>query len=141
MEGYRILLVDDEEELRAGIRRRIDWEALGFVLAGEAANGQDALELAEQLRPDVVLTDIKMPFMDGLTLCRQLKTQLPAVRLVIFSGFDEFDYARQAIGMNVFEYLLKPITSTELSDVRVRLKKAMDEERAHQKDMEKLRRS
>ena len=92
MEGYRILLVDDEEELRAGIRRRIDWEALGFVLAGEAANGQDALELAEQLRPDVVLTDIKMPFMDGLTLCRQLKTQLPAVRLVIFSGFDEFDY-------------------------------------------------
>lgn len=141
MEGYRILLVDDEEELRAGIRRRIDWEALGFVLAGEAANGQDALELAEQLRPDVVLTDIKMPFMDGLTLCRQLKTQLPAVRLVIFSGFDEFDYARQAIGMNVFEYLLKPITSTELSDVLVRLKKAMDEERAHQKDMEKLRRS
>ena len=126
MEGYRILLVDDEEELRAGIRRRIDWEALGFVLAGEAANGQDALELAEQLRPDVVLTDIKMPFMDGLTLCRQLKTQLPAVRLVIFSGFDEFDYARQAIGMNVFEYLLKPITSTELSDVLVRLKKAMD---------------
>ncbi|WP_418717967.1 response regulator, partial [Candidatus Allofournierella merdipullorum] len=72
MEGYRILLVDDEEELRVGIRRRIDWEALGFVLAGEAANGQDALELAEQLRPDVVLTDIKMPFMDGLTLCRQL---------------------------------------------------------------------
>ena len=141
MEGYRILLVDDEEELRAGIRRRIDWEALGFVLAGEAANGQDALELAEQLRPDVVLTDIKMPFMDGLTLCRQLKTQLPAVRLVIFSGFDEFDYARQAIGMNVFEYLLKPITPTELSDVLVRLKKAMDEERAHQKDMEKLRRS
>ena len=58
MDGYRILLVDDEEELRAGIRRRIDWAAMGFVLAGEAANGQDALELAEQLRPDVVLTDI-----------------------------------------------------------------------------------
>lgn len=141
MDGYRILLVDDEEELRAGIRRRIDWESLGFTLAGEAANGQDALELAEQIRPDVVLTDIKMPFMDGLTLCRTLKQQLPAVRLVIFSGFDEFDYARQAIGMNVFEYLLKPITSAELSDVLVRLKKAMDEERVHRQDMEKLRRS
>ena len=141
MDGYRILLVDDEEELRAGIRRRIDWAALGFVLVGEAANGQDALELAEQLRPDVVLTDIKMPFMDGLTLCRRLKQQLPAVRLVIFSGFDEFDYARQAIGMNVFEYLLKPITSVELSDVLVRLKRDMDEERVRRQDMEKLRRS
>ena len=141
MDGYRILLADDEEELRAGIRRRIDWAALGFVLAGEAANGQDALELAEQLRPDVVLTDIKMPFMDGLTLCRRLKQQLPAVRLVIFSGFDEFDYARQAIGMNVFEYLLKPITSAELSDVLVRLKRDMDEERVRRQDMEKLRRS
>ena len=108
MESYRVLLVDDEEELRAGIRRKIDWESLGFHLCGEAENGQDALELAEQLNPDVVLTDIKMPFMDGLELCRQLKEQLPAIRLIIFSGFDEFEYARQAIGMNVFEYLLKP---------------------------------
>ena len=141
MDKYRILLVDDEEELRAGIRTRIDWNALGFELAGEAANGRDALELAEQLRPDVVLTDIKMPFMDGLTLCRQLKQQLPAVRLVIFSGFDDFDYARQAIGMNVFEYLLKPITSEDLSGVLVRLRKTMEEERIRQQDMEKLRRS
>ena len=71
MEEYRVLLVDDEEEIREGIRVKIDWAGLGFALAGTAGNGVDALELAEQLRPDVVLTDIKMPYMDGLELCRR----------------------------------------------------------------------
>ncbi len=141
MEEYRILLVDDEEELRAGIRRKIDWEALGFTLAGEAANGEDALELAEQIMPDVLLTDIKMPFMDGLTLCRQLKQRLPAIRIVIFSGFDDFEYARQAIGMNVFEYILKPLTAAELTGVLQRLREDMDAQRAQRQDIEKLRRS
>ena len=68
MELYRVLLADDEEEIRAGISRKIDWASLGFALVGEAENGAEALELAEQLRPDVVLTDIKMPFLDGLEL-------------------------------------------------------------------------
>ena len=71
MEPYRVLLADDEEEIRVGISRKIDWAGLGVVLVGEAENGAEALELAEQLRPDVVLTDIKMPFMDGLELCRR----------------------------------------------------------------------
>ncbi len=139
MEGYRVLLVDDEEELRAGIRRKIDWDRLGFTLSGEAGNGEDALELAEQLNPDVVLTDIKMPFMDGLELCRRLKEQLPAVRLIVFSGFDDFEYARQAIGMNVFEYLLKPINAAELSQVLARLREDMDAHRAEQQNVQILR--
>lgn len=139
MTNYSILLVDDEEELRAGIRNKIDWKALGFSLVAEAANGQDALEIAEQYCPDVVLTDIKMPFMDGLELCRRLKQQLPAVRLVIFSGFDEFAYAKQAIGMNVFEYLLKPLNATELSEVLQRLHQEMDEQREKMQDMQALR--
>ena len=111
MELYRVLLADDEEEIREGIRRKIDWERLGFKLAGSAANGMDALELAEQLRPDVVLTDIKMPYMDGLELCRRLRQLLPASKMVVFSGFDDFEYARQAVGMNVYEYILKPINA------------------------------
>ncbi len=78
MDPYRVLLVDDEEDIRVGISRKMDWAGLGFSLVGEAENGQDALELAEQLRPDVVLTDIKMPFMDGLELCRILTQRLPA---------------------------------------------------------------
>ena len=91
MEEYRVLLADDEEEIRTGISLKIDWSALGFSLVGEAGNGEEALELAEQLRPDVVLTDIKMPFMDGLELCRRLRQSLPGARLVVFSGFDDFE--------------------------------------------------
>lgn len=140
MEEYRVLLVDDEEEIREGIRVKIDWEGLGLTLAGTAGNGVDALELAEQLRPDVVLTDIKMPYMDGLELCRRLKPLLPAAKLVVFSGFDEFEYARQAIGMNVFEYILKPINAPELSDVLTRLRQQLDQERSERRDIEALRR-
>ena len=82
MEQYRVLLADDEAEIRQGISRKIDWAAQGFVLAGEAENGAEALELAEQIRPDVVLTDIKMPFMDGLELCRRLRRELFFARLL-----------------------------------------------------------
>ena len=100
MERYRVLLVDDEEEIRAGISRKIDWDSLGFTLAGEADNGEEALELAELVRPDVVLTDIKMPFMDGLELCRRIKenrqtSEIPVIFAtaetapeVITAGFD-----------------------------------------------------
>ncbi len=137
---YRVLLADDEEEIRAGISRKIQWDRLGFGLAGEAGNGREALELAEQLRPDVVLTDIKMPFMDGLELCRHLQKSLPAAKVIMFSGFDEFEYARQAVGMNVFEYILKPINAAELNQVLIRLKEQMDKQRAERRDVENLRR-
>jgi two-component system response regulator YesN len=140
MELYRVLLADDEEEIRVGISRKIDWNSLGFVLVGEAENGAEALELAEQLAPDVVLTDIKMPFMDGLELCQRLKQCLPAAKLVVFSGFDDFEYARQAIGMNVSEYILKPINAPELTAVLQKLKGQLDEQRLERRDMETLRR-
>ena len=140
MELYRVLLVDDEEEIRTGISRKIDWAALGFTLVGEAGNGEEALELSEQLQPDVVLTDIKMPFMDGLELCRRLKQSLPAAKLVVFSGFDDFEYARQAVGMGVFEYILKPINAPELTSVLTKLKEQLDQQRLERRDMEALRR-
>lgn len=139
MELYRVLLVDDEEDIREGISRKMDWLGLGFSLVGEAANGQDALELAESLRPDVILTDIKMPFMDGLELCRILTDRLPAARFVVFSGFDAFEYAKQAIQMNVVEYILKPINADELSAVLRRLKNQLDRERAERRNVELLR--
>lgn len=140
MDLYRVLLVDDEEDIRVGISRKMDWEGLGFALVGEAENGQEALELAEQLKPDVVLTDIKMPFMDGLELCRILTQRLPAAKFVVFSGFDEFEYAKQAIRMNVSEYILKPINAPELSEVLRKLKSQLDAERAQGRNMEMLRR-
>ena len=140
MEQYRVLLADDEEEIRTGISRKIDWTALGFSLVGEAGNGEEALELAEQLRPDVVLTDIKMPFMDGLELCRRLRQSLPAAKLVVFSGFDDFEYARQAVGAGVSEYILKPINAPELAEVLNKLRDQLDRQRLERRDMETLRR-
>ena len=136
MELYRVLLVDDEEDIRVGISRKMDWEGLGFTLVGEAENGRDALELAETLEPDLVLTDIKMPFMDGLELCRILTERLPASKFVVFSGFDDFEYAKQAVRMNVSEYILKPINAAELSDVLRKLKGQLDAERTERQNME-----
>lgn len=139
MDLYRVLLADDEEDIRVGISQKMDWESLGFTLVGEAANGQDALELAESLRPDVLLTDIKMPFLDGLTLCRRLTELLPAAKCVVFSGFDDFEYAKQAIRMNVSEYILKPINAAELAGVLQKLKAELDRERTERQNVEFLR--
>lgn len=139
MDPYRVLLVDDEEDIRVGISRKMDWEGLGFTLVGEAENGRDALDLAESLQPDVVLTDIKMPFMDGLELCRILTDRLPASKFVVFSGFDDFEYAKQAIQMKVFEYILKPINAAELAAVLQKLKTQLDTERTQRQDLANLR--
>ncbi len=140
MDKYKVLLVDDEEEIRQGISHKIDWASLGFTLVGEAENGAEALDLALELQPDVVLTDIKMPFMDGLALCRHLRTQLPAAKVVVFSGFDDFEFAKTAIGMHVSEYILKPINASELREVLTSIKSQLDDQRAERQDMETLRR-
>lgn len=137
---YRIMIVDDEEEIRDGIRRKIDWNGNGFDLAATAENGQEALELAEALRPDVVMTDIKMPFMDGLTLARHLTELLPGIKLVVFSGFDDFEYAQRCISLGVTEYLLKPVDAAELTLVLQRLRAQLDGEFAEKRNLELLRR-
>ncbi|MDR2671507.1 MAG: response regulator, partial [Oscillospiraceae bacterium] len=134
------LLVDDEVEVRQAIARTLDWESLGFHLSGEAGNGEEALELSEQLQPDVILTDIKMPFMDGLTFCRRVKAVLPSVRVAVFSGFDEFEYAKEAIKLEVQEYILKPIDAEELAGVFRRLRASLDEEITRKQDLQSLRR-
>lgn len=120
---YKVMLVDDEEAARKAIEKKLKWDELGFQVIATAENGEEALELAEKLQPDVVMTDIKMPFMDGLSLCRKLKESRRDMRIVIFSGFDEFEYAREAIKLDVAEYILKPIDSEELRDVFLRIKK------------------
>ena len=99
MNKYKLLLVDDEEDARQAIAGKLCWEKLGFELIGEAGNGEEALELCEILHPDVVMTDIQMPFMDGLTLCRRLKNLYPGIKVAIFSGYDEFEYAKEAISL------------------------------------------
>ena len=137
-ELYRLLLVDDEADVLQVMKRKIDWEALGFSMVGTAENGQEALEIAEQTHIDVVLTDIKMPFMDGLTLCRKLKENYRNVKVVIYSGFDEFEYAREALHLEAEEYLLKPISAKDLTEVFRKIKESLDQEIAERRNMDRL---
>lgn len=138
MNLYSVLMVDDEDEVVQIIRRKINWEELGFQVCGQAKNGIEALEMAEELQPDVVMTDIKMPYMDGLELTSHLKKRFVGIRIIIFSGFDEFDYVKQAIGLEVEEYLLKPIDSAEIRRVFTKMKLSLDAERDMQSNIASL---
>ena len=103
MGAYTVLLVDDEEEVIQVIMKKINWEGLGFSVVGYANNGVKALEMVEEFQPDVVMTDIKMPYMDGLELSNHIKADYPATKILIFTGFDEFEYAKEAIHLeNIF---------------------------------------
>lgn len=139
MELYRIILVDDEEEVRKSIIRKIDWEAVGFSVVGDAENGEDALEKIEALEPDVVLTDIRMPYMDGLTLAERIRQKYPSMKIVIFSGFDDFEYAKKAIKLNVTEYILKPVNVEELTAILKRIRGNLDEEIELKRNVDRLR--
>lgn len=138
MELYNILLVDDETDVLEAMKKKIDWESLGFCLAGTAENGQEALEMAEQLHIDVVMTDIKMPYMDGLTLCKKLKENYRNIKVVIYSGFDDFEFAREAVHLEAEEYLLKPISSKDMENVFGKIKKKLDEEFDQHRNVNKL---
>jgi len=136
---YKLLLVDDEEEVRKGILNKIEWNKWGFEVVGEAENGKEALEMVEKNVPDVIITDIKMPFMDGLELAKVVRERFPTTRIVILTGFDEFKFAQQAIKLNIVEYVLKPVSSTDIIEVLQKVKAGIDEEIARREDLNALR--
>ncbi|MCZ8518952.1 MULTISPECIES: helix-turn-helix domain-containing protein [Paenibacillus] len=136
---YSLLLVDDEDEVREGIMEKTDWAACGFRLLGAYDNGRDAAEALEWLRPDVLITDICMPFMDGLELSRYAAEQCRDTKIVIITGYEEFDYAKEAIKLKVNEYLLKPINSREFMEFLGRLKTELDEQRAARENLSVIR--
>ncbi len=138
MGQYSVLLVDDEEFVFEVMMKKLNWEEMGFHIDGYARNGLEALEMAEENLPDVVMTDIKMPYMDGLTLCRRLKEQYPNIKVIIFSGFDDFEFAKEAIKLEAEEYILKPIDAEELREVFERVKKALDKEIDERRNIDKL---
>ncbi len=123
---YTVVVADDEEELRKGIINRINWEEIGFEVVGEAENGIEALEQVEQKQPDLLLTDIRMPFVSGIELARQVREIRPATQIAFLSGFDEFSYAQQAIQYNIISYMLKPITMADLTKQLQEIKKKID---------------
>lgn len=114
MNEIKVFLVEDEMVIRRGIKNSIDWEKEGYIFCGEASDGELAYPMIIKEKPDILITDIRMPFMDGLELCKLVKKELPNIKILILSGYDEFDYAKEAIRLGVTEYLLKPISSGKL---------------------------
>lgn len=136
----KIFLAEDEVVVRETIKRMIPWEELGFELVGEAADGEMALPLLIRQQPNLLITDIKMPFMDGLTLARLAKKEIPGLKVVILSGYDDFNYAKQAIGIGVEDYLLKPITKNALIERLSEIRSRYEHEKTQKEYYEKFQR-
>ena len=136
----KVFLVDDEIVIREGIRTSFPWEQSGYVLVGEAPDGEIALPMIRDENPDILITDIRMPFMDGIKLCQEIKRSMPWIGVIILSGYDDFNYARQAITLGVKEYLLKPISASELKEALDRVWRQVREERNAHDSIENMRR-
>ena len=136
----KIFLAEDEVVVRETIKRMIPWEELGFELVGEAADGEMALPLLIRQQPDLLITDIKMPFMDGLTLARLAKKEIPGLKVVSLSGYDDFNYAKQVIGIGVEDYLLKPITKNALIERLSEIRSRYEHEKTQKEYYEKFQR-
>ncbi|SEO30129.1 two-component system, response regulator YesN [Paenibacillus sophorae] len=125
---YKLILAEDEEDVREGIIGQIDWERYGFEVVDQAENGKEAADLIDRLLPDVVVTDIQMPFMNGLQLAEYTRSRYPGTKIIILTGYDEFEYAQRAIKLQIDEYILKPFSSQELIDVLLKVKGTLDSE-------------
>ncbi len=124
---YTVIVVDDEEQLRKALIRKVDWELAGFQVVAEAENGVEALELVAKYEPDLLLTDVKMPFMTGIELARAVREIRPTVNIVFLSGYDDFSYAQKAIQYNIISYLLKPISAEELTQELIQIRTQIDD--------------
>ena len=136
---YKVFLVEDEIVTREGIRDRVDWAAAGFQFCGEAPDGELALPLLEKTQPDVLITDIKMPFMDGLQLCKIVRERLPRLKIIILSGHDEFQYAQEAVRLGVTEYLLKPVGVQDLHLVLQKVARQLDRAQEEHESLQRLK--
>lgn len=136
---YKVFLVDDEIVVREGIRDNINWDSTNFVFCGSSTDGEAALPVIQEVKPDILLTDIKMPFMDGLQLSKIVKKTMPWVKIIILSGHDEFAYAKEALSIGVTDYLLKPITSNDLVKALSKVASQIDNEKKELENVEKLK--
>ena len=134
----KVFLVEDESIVREGLRDNIPWQQYGYEFVGEASDGEMALPLIQKTKPDVLLTDIKMPFMDGLSLSKLVHQEFPEMKIIIISGYDDFEYARGAILVGAEQYLLKPITRAALQKALAELKTKIETEREQKNYQEKF---
>ena len=136
---YSVFLVEDEIVTREGIRNSIPWKSTPYTLAGEAPDGEIALPALREIKPDILITDIKMPFMDGLALARIIKRDQPWIKIIILSGHDEFEYAKQAISIGVEEYLLKPVSAQDMLSSLEKVTREIEKEKIRLTSIENLK--
>ena len=133
MNEIKVFLVEDEMVIRRGIKNSIDWEKEGYIFCGEASDGELAYPMIIKEKPDILITDIRMPFMDGLELSRLVKHELPETKIILLSGYDEFQYAKEAIDIGITDYLVKPVTGAQLIGTLKKIGQKIEEERGKQK--------
>lgn len=136
----KVFFVEDEIVVREGIKNNVSWEENGFQFCGEASDGELAYPLIQKLKPDIVITDIRMPFMDGLDLSRLIKKEMPWIKIIFLSGYGEFEYAKEAINIGITDYLLKPISGAELIKCMNSVKENILKEQEEKTNMDKYRR-
>jgi len=123
---YRIMVIDDEPSTRRLLRASADWESYSMKVVGEAQNGIEAINTIDEYQPDVAFVDINMPFMDGIEFTRLANERYPELLIIILTAYDEFEYARQCVRLNVFEYMLKPFSRNELNQILERVREFLD---------------
>lgn len=135
----KVLIVDDEHLVRNLLRHCLDWEEIGYQIVGEASNAHEALDLVEQLRPDVIFTDIYMPFMDGLEFGRIVFERHPYIKIIVLTGYEEFEYAKKSVKIGISDFLLKPINDDEIRKVLVNLKEKIEADRHQTAEYDRMK--
>lgn len=124
---YRVMLIDDEVSVRSLMKASINWEELNMEVVGEAGSGIEAINVIDDMKPDIAFVDISMPFMNGIEFTDMATKRYPDLSIIIMTAFDDFEYARQCVRLPVFEYMLKPIVRAEVTETLLRLKAKLDE--------------
>lgn len=135
----KVMIVDDEELVRGLLKISVDWNEMGMVITGEASSGAEALKMIEDNMPDIIFTDVCMPFMDGLELSRQVIEKYPQIKIVVLTAYEEFDYAKKGIKVGLADFLLKPINGNEIKKVALNLRSRIEKERQHTEDYNSLK--
>ncbi|MFC0470674.1 response regulator [Halalkalibacter kiskunsagensis] len=135
----KVIITDDEIQVRKGLRMKVDWEEEGFEIVAEASNGKEALELLENGVVDLIITDMRMPIMDGVELAKHCHEQFPNVKVIVLSGYSDFDFVRGSMKEGVRDYLLKPVAPDELEEALRRIRKEIEEEKQNQLESDRMR--
>lgn len=139
MDNIKVLIVDDEYLIRNLLKMRIKWDEFGMEIAGEASSAREALDMLDDLVPDIIFTDICMPFMDGIEFSRQAVERYPHIKIVIITGHDEFEYAKKSVKLGISDFLLKPINAEEIKKVANNLREKILREKSREAEYEQLK--